>query len=421
MWIFYDFIFLVFAIIYLPIYLCKRKFHRGFGMRLGILPKNLALNRPVWIHAVSVGEMMAAKNLIQGLRAGYPGRQFFITTVTPTGNKIAAGTAGSSDCVSYLPLDLSFIVASVIERVKPSLFILMETEIWPNLITQLYKKGIPVILLNGRISDHSFRGYGLIKFLLRPLLKKISLFCVQTKVDAERFIRLGASEERIKISGNMKFDIADYGPGPTDILGDRLKLGLQDKEKLLIAASTHPGEEEIILDAYKRLSANSHCLRLLFAPRHPERAKEIEKVVSKLGFTAVFISVLSVQGCDEAKSPVFILDSIGQLMRYYSIADIVFVGGSLVRKGGHNILEPASLGRPVLFGPHMFNFRDISGLFLENNAAIMVCDPSELAGKLMALLNDFSQAQDLGRRAKALVLENRGATQRNLGFLQRYL
>lgn len=418
MFIIYDLVFLAFVLVYLPVYLLKGKFHRGFARRLGALPGDLALDKPVWIHAVSVGEVAAAGKLIQGLRQAYPEKKFFITTVTPTGNKVARGMIRPGDCLSYLPLDFSFIVRRVIERVKPGLFILMETELWPNLITRLDKKGIPIVILNGRISDRSCAGYGRIKFLLRPLLRRIRLFCVQTKSDAQRFIRLGAPEERVKVSGNMKFDIADFGLAAIDASGLRLKLGLRDNQKLLVAASTHPGEEGMLLEVYQKLLADFPGLRLLLAPRHPERAKEIEKIVLKAGLTPLCISGLSGQA---AGNEVFILDSIGELVGYYALADAVFVGGSLVKKGGHNILEPASLARPVVFGPHMFNFRDISGLFLENKAALMVSSPGQLKDELAGLLSNASRAKELGRRAEGLVSENRGATQRNLAFLEKYL
>ena len=269
MFIIYDLIFLVFALLWLPVYLCKRKFHQGFRMRLGILPEDLELNQPIWLHAVSVGEVMATRKVIAELRVTYPDKKFLVSTVTPTGNKIAKGIARPSDFVSYLPLDLSFIVRYVVDRIKPSLFVIMETEIWPNLISYLYRKNIPIILVNGRISNRSFGGYRIIKFLFKPLLNKINLFCVQTKVDAERFLRLGVPQEKIKITGNMKFDIADLKKDYTDY---RLKLGLDAQERLLVAGSTHPGEEEVILSIYKELLRDFPDLQLLIAPRHPERA-----------------------------------------------------------------------------------------------------------------------------------------------------
>lgn len=421
MFIVYDLIFLVFALIYLPVYLVKRKFHRGFKMRLGILPEGLELNRPIWIHAVSVGEVMAVKKLIAELRAAYPDKRIVISTVTPTGNKIAQSIAGDNDSVIYLPLDLSFIVRKVVEKINPSLFIMAETEIWPNLISYLARRKMPILLVNGRISERSFKGYLSIRFLIRPLLKKINLFCVQTKTDAQRLLRLGVLENRIKITGNMKFDIQNYADAKKDYPDYKLKLGLGPKEKFLVAGSTHPGEEEIILGAYKKLLGEFAQLRLLIAPRHPERAKEIEKIALKNGFSCVFISHLDLRPDTLTSKPIFILDTIGRLMDFYNIADIVFVGGSFIKKGGHNILEPASFGKPVIFGPHMFNFRDIASLFLENKASLLVRNKEELELNIRDLLNNTARASGLSQAAGALILQNQGATQRNLEYIRNYL
>lgn len=421
--IIYDLIFLVFALVYLPVYLFRRKFHPGFQMRLGILPSGLKLNEPIWIHAVSVGEVMAVKNLLRELKLAYPDKRFFISTVTPTGNKIARAIAKETDFVSYFPLDLSFIVRSVVDKIKPSLFIIMETEIWPNLISYLYQKDIPIVLVNGRLSDRSFKGYLSIKFLLKPILSKINLFCVQTRSDAERLLCLGVSADRIQITGNMKFDNADYSDKKIADSLDKYKtlLGLSKEEKLWVCGSTHPGEEEIILDVHKKLLGEFPQLKLLIAPRHPERAGQIEKIVSRLGFHTVFTSALPYKPCNCISKPIFILDVIGELVYFYNIASIVFVGGSLIKKGGHNILEPASLGKPVIIGPYMFNFRDITGLFLENKACILTHNREELLANIKDLLRNPDRSIELSLRAKAIILQNQGATARNLEYIKKYL
>ena len=436
MFIIYDLIFLIVVIIYFPVYLFRRKFHRGFISRLGILPKDLKLGRPIWIHAVSVGEVMAVRGLIGELTKNYPDNKIVISTVTSTGNKIAKGSARECDFVTYLPLDFSFIVRMVVGKIRPALFIIAETEIWPNLISCLYSKNIPIAVVNGRISDSSFRGYLMIKFLLKPILNRISLFCMQTERDAQRLIRLGVSGNKINVTGNMKFDARDYTDERiADYTDERMELGLKDKEKLLVAGSTHPGEEEIVLGVYKKLLAEFTYLRLLIAPRDPERAKEVEGIVIKYGFLVQRVSRLAGErvsgfaglpvsrlnrhtGTPAHRQTVFILDTVGHLVDYYAVSDLVFVGGSLIRKGGHNILEPASLGKPILFGPHMFNFRDIAELFLENQAAQSVRNRDELAQKLRDLLNDSSKALQFSRRAKGLIRENQGATQKNLGLIK---
>jgi len=420
MFIVYDLVFLIFALIYLPVYLFKGKIHRGFFMRLGVLPANLNLDRPIWIHAVSVGEAVSIKGLVGELRKTYPHKRLVISTVTATGNKIARGLIADGDLLTYLPLDFSFIVRKVIKKVNPSLFIIAETEIWPNLITCLHKQKIPIVTVNGRISDNSYSGYRAIRFLIRPILRKVSRFCVQSNTDALRLNDLGVAKENIQITGNVKFDISlnpEPGLGPR-VLAIRQKLWLGPDDKLWVCGSTHPGEEEIIIKAYKKLLFSFPKLKLLLAPRHPERSKDIGNLVSENSFMPVFISNISGACPTCINSPVFILDVMGELLDYYSAADIVFVGGSLVKTGGHNILEPASQKKPVFFGPHMFNFRDISRLFLENKAGIIVQNADELVVKIKEILGDYLLAKQLVERAYDLITNNKGATKRNIEVIK---
>lgn len=413
--IFYDLIYLAIGIIYLPVFLWRKKLHRHFSQRLGLLPAGLKVQASVWIHAVSVGEVISIRGLLEELKKAYPEKNFVISTVTPTGNRIARNITANRDLVIYLPLDLSFIVERVVSIIKPSLFILVETELWPNLIRSLYLRGVPIAIVNARISDASFKRYLCVRFLLKGMLGKISLFCAQTTRDAERLRRLGAPKNRIRITGNMKFDIsgaAALKKAPEDL---RLKLGINPKEKLFVAGSTHPQEEEAVLAAYEKLSGIFKDLRLLIAPRHPERALRVESLIRLKGFDAIRVSKLAEKpaaGID--KKPVFILDTVGELLYFYNIADIVFVGGSLIKKGGHNILEPAILGKPILFGPHMFNFRDIAALFLEQDAAVMVKDQEQLYLKVKDLLDNPSKAELLSQKAGGLLTANQGATAKNL-------
>ncbi len=419
MFIFYDLTFLVIAIIYFPVYLCRGKFHRGFLQRFGFLPEKPELGRPIWVHAVSVGEAMAVKSLVEELRGAYPGKRFVISTVTPTGNKIAKGIAKEGDLVTYLPLDFSLIVRHVLDKINPGLFVIAETEIWPNLIYALYKKNIPIIVVNARISDVSFWGYLSVKFLISGLLNKISLFCVQAERDRQRFVSLGVKDERVKVTGNMKFDAAGLLVSERNHTDYRTKLGLGSEEKLFICGSTHPGEEEIILNAYKSLCGEFPQLKLLIAPRHPIRAKEVEKIVANHGFRPLRISHLTGQTGKQAnRQTVFILDTIGQLTSYYGACDIAFVGGSLIKKGGHNILEPAARALPIIFGPHMFNFRDISEMFLKNEAAILARNQEELKSGVKHLLDEPARAQKLGNSARELIARSRGATRANIDCIK---
>jgi 3-deoxy-D-manno-octulosonic-acid transferase len=419
MFIIYDLIYLLLMVIYLPRYLLRRKFQRGFLSRLGFLPRDLKLKNPIWVHAVSVGEVMAVEGLLEELRVIYPDTQFVISTVTSTGNKLAKNIAKVNDFVTYLPLDFSFIVKRVLNRIRPGIFIIAETEIWPNLISILYKKKIPVVIVNGRISDKSFKGYLWIKFLLGPILNKINLFCVQTKRDQERLNSLGVIPDKIEVTGNMKFDVKDYADLKKDYLDYRRKLNLTIADKLWVAGSTHPQEEEIILRAYKKLLSEFATLRLMLAPRHPERVFEIEDLIKKFGFSPFRITLLNSRTQEFVNlRTVFILDTIGQLLSFYNIAEIVFVGGSLIKRGGHNILEPAILGKPIVFGPYMFNFQEIMDLFLKNNAAILVHNEAELIQKIQELLRNPQNKERLGGIAKQLVLKNQGATQKNARLIK---
>ncbi|MFH0826382.1 MAG: 3-deoxy-D-manno-octulosonic acid transferase [Candidatus Omnitrophota bacterium] len=420
MFIVYDLIFLLVGIFFLPVYFFRRKFHSGFLARLGFLPKESRFDRPIWIHAVSVGEVNAISALLQELRKANPGKQIVISTVTATGNRMAQAIAQGKDFVTYLPLDLGFAVKSAIDRINPSLFIIVETEIWPNLLTYLHRKRIPVITVNGRISDRSFKGYLSLKFLLKPILAKVALFCMQSELDAKRLKRLGVSQEKIQVTGNMKFD-AKIELEKKEKKDTQAELGLGPKDKLLVAGSTHRGEEEIVLAAYRQLLREFPHLKLLIAPRHIERSQDIEKIVSRFGFHGIFVSSRPRECHSCAVTPVFILDKLGELISFYSIADIVFVGGSLIKKGGHNILEPAFLSKPILFGPHMFNFRDIEDLFLADQAALMVQDEEELRAHVARLLNEPFLATELSQRGQRIIAGNRGATLKNLQFIKKLL
>ncbi|MFA5410569.1 MAG: 3-deoxy-D-manno-octulosonic acid transferase [Candidatus Omnitrophota bacterium] len=418
MFIIYDLIFLIFTLVYFPVYLFKRKFHKGFLARLGFLPKGLNLGNPVWIHAVSVGEAKAVRNLLSGLKSEFPKKKFVISTVTATGNKVVQSFAGENDFVTYLPLDFSFIVKAVIEKINPALFILAETEIWPNLLTCLKQRNIPVVVVNARISQRSFKGYAAIKFLIGKTLNKVSLFCAQTEGDKEKLILLGAKKDKVKVTGNLKFDLQKDLAEPEKAKA-RLKedLRLSPEDKIFVAGSTHAPEEAIIIKVYRELLKEFKDLKLIVAPRHPERAKEVAGIASRFGFRPVFISQ-DRPGCAGCiPFPVFIVDVIGRLMDFYAIADIVFVGGSLIKKGGQNILEPATLAKPIIFGPHMFNFNDIAELYLRGHASILARSEDELLNAVKYLLAKPKDAEALGKKARELILDNQGATRRTLSLI----
>jgi len=420
-WLF-DFVFIVFIIFSLPVYLIRRKFHRGILLRLGILPKELKYKlgekRHIWVHAVSVGEVNVVSALVEKLHRHFPGLPLVISTVTPAGNQLAKSIAGNNDPVIYLPLDLSFITEKMVRVVKPSLFITTETELWPNLISSLKRQKVPVVLINGRISLGSFRGYRLVRPFIRKILSSIKLFCMQSQSDAQKIIYLGADKNLVRVTGNMKFDLnlsasENSSPG----IYSHLKSILGQANQLIIAGSTHKGEEEIIIRVYQKLLRQFGHLKLLIAPRHIERVFEVERAAKGFGFDTLRLS-----GLESAESAVsnriLILDVIGQLKRLYELATVVFVGGSLIKKGGHNIIEPALFGKPVIVGPYMFNFKDITRAFLENNAIIRVSDEVELSEEIRILLLSNSKREALGQRCQDTIKQNRGATEITFRLIQ---
>lgn len=414
----YDIGFFIFSIFYLPALIFKGKLHGDFRERFGLYDKSkresLAAGQgTIWVQAVSVGEVALCKSLIPALKEKFPGLQIVLSTITKTGNALAKKLFSKDAVVVYFPLDFSFAVNKCIRLFNPKIYIMIETEIWPNLLNALSGKGARSILINGRISDRSFGKYKLVRRFLRPTLEKINSFCMQSELDAERIKFLGAPAQKVNVTGNMKFDAVVAADAEiTQSL--RSLLGLESCEELMVAGSTHRGEEELMISVFKELARSNPKLNLLIAPRHIERSGEVEALARSKGFAAVRVSTLFFPPPSASGPRVFILDTIGQLKDVYLIGTIVFVGGSFVKHGGQNPIEPAVLGRPVIFGPHMFNFRDIARILLDNAAAIQVFDNEELLDRVRFLLSDKEKAAALGRNAKQTVLDNCGATARNL-------
>lgn len=403
MLILYDIAFLVFSLFYLPYFLLKGKFHRDIWQRFGFFNQTInyelsTIDYPIWLHAVSVGEVATLKVFWKKLRQEFPAKRIIISTVTKTGNELAKRFADKNELVFYLPLDISFVINRILRKIKPSVLIIAETEIWPNLINACYKKGIPIILVNGRISNRAFPRYRLVKVVLKRILKKINFICTRSNEDRKRFISLGAPSGDVKVAGNMKYDVKDAVAKQSNL---RLKLGLRGKEKIFVAGSTHKGEEEIILEVFKKLIKDFKNLYLIIAPRHIERAAEVKGLAKDL--------------------PVTVVDKIGVLQDIYSVSDIVFVGGSLVPHGGHNIIEPAVFGKPILFGPHMFNFQDEANEFLRGGAAIMVKSQEELELNSRRLLGNEKERIELGNNARFVVSKNEGAVENCLYEVKRIL
>ncbi len=378
-------------------------YRRRWKERFGFPDKITSHDKVIWLHAVSVGEVQASRPLVNGLLDEYPDYKILITTMTPTGADSVKQYFGESVKHLYLPYDLPVSVKHFISVIDPSILIVMETELWPNLFHYCQVKNIPVIVVNARMSEKSAKGYRRFPSFTRSTLENISLVIAQGKKDAERMIALGADEDKVVVTGNLKFDI--HLPHSVTEQAQALRRYLSVNRPVWIAASTHEGEEKIILDAFdKVLQKHSQCL-LVIVPRHPERSAVVRELCVKRNLEV--LSKSDNKECDEDVK-IFILDTLGELPMYYAAADVAFVGGSLTETGGHNMLEPACLGLPVIMGPHIFNFQDISQLLLDEGAAWKVANMDELSARVSSLLGDANLRHSTGERGRSIVLKNRG-------------
>lgn len=387
-----------------------RRYFPTLKDRLGFLSIPV-LQRSIWIHAVSVGEVKAVQKLVEQLRPARPGNPIVLSTVTPAGQELAKSIPGLADHVFYFPLDLPGAVRRTLERVNPELVLVAETEIWPNFLQECRRRSIPVVMVNGRISDRSYPRYRAIRRWLAPVLDNYSVLGVQTEQDRRRIEAIGATSKKVTVFGNLKYDAAPAKPLPDD-----LAALLERDAPLWIAASTMPGEDELVLSAFAELRRQHPRLRLLIAPRHPERFNAVEQMVRAKGFNCMRRSRIAQEPANG--EDVVLLDSIGELAATFACATAVFMGGTLVPRGGHNILEPAAFSKPIVFGPHMENFREIRDLFVEAGAAIEISDAAGLAPAIAKLLSEPASAADLGARARGVVDRNHGATERVLAYLQ---
>jgi 3-deoxy-D-manno-octulosonic-acid transferase len=405
---------------YLPILAFKRLrpdgYGRSLGQRLGRFGEGLPREPRCWIHAVSVGEAATAVPLVEAITRRWPQLGIVMTTVTPTGARIVADRLAGRAVHRYFPIDLPGPVRRALDAVNPRFFLCMETELWPNLLRGLAARGVPSMIANGRISDRSFRRYRLVRFFTARMLAHVRVLAMQSEEDARRIIALGARPERVVVTGNIKNDLIPP-EGGGEALWQRL-LGLDDGEPVWVAGSTHRGEEAIVLDVYLRLRARVPTLALVLAPRHPERVAEVERLVRERGLQPVRRSGLPKS---QARGAVIIVDTVGELAQIYRVASVVFVGGSLAPTGGHNMLEPALLRKPVLFGPHTTNFRESAELLLEAGGALLVRDGAELDAHMGALLVDAERRRLMGDAAFKAVAGRRGAITHTLELVERYL
>jgi 3-deoxy-D-manno-octulosonic-acid transferase len=394
------------------------KYVGSVRQRLGYLPVsfNLDGDESIWVHAVSVGEVLATRSLLADLRQRYPRLRIFLSTTTLAGQQLARRSVTDVDAVFYFPFDWGSSVRRTLDRVRPRLFVMIETEIWPNLLRECRRRQIATVLVNGRISYRSFPRYQLIRPFFRRVLADVDRFCVQGDEAARRLISLGADPARITITGSLKFDALEGMPTPGRGRERVLRFfRMSANRSVLVAGSTLKGEEEAVVRAFNRLRTAGSNPLLVMAARHPERFAEVERLCRQEGLSTVRRTELPIDA--EPRADAVVLDTIGELAEVYQIATIVFVGGSLVRAGGHNILEPAVFGKPIVFGPHMENFAEIADTFLANDAAVQVRSDRELESAVVGLMGDPVRRARLGAAARALVDANRGAKDKTLAVI----
>ncbi len=390
----------------------NREYWRRWGERFGRF-SSPEMNSPIWIHAVSVGEVRAAQPLVREIKQRWPAIPLLVTTTTPTGSEQVKALFGESVLHTYLPYDLPGPVKRFLDGAQPRLALIMETELWPNLFHGCASRKIPIIIANARLSARSLRGYRRVSSLIRETLRSIYLVAAQGEQDAERFRQLGMEADRIRVTGSMKFD----QPLPEGLQkhAGELRRRLGEKRMLWIAASTHQGEEEQILDAFRQVRREHPDCLLMLVPRHPERFGRVAELCSRAGFRVVRRS--SGRPCDQDVD-IFLGDTMGELMLFYAASDVAFVGGSLVPTGGHNMLEPAALGKPVIAGPHLFNFTEIAAAMERAGALCRVADGAELAEVTSRLLSSPEERAGMGEAGRRLVQQNRGALQRVLDLVR---
>jgi 3-deoxy-D-manno-octulosonic-acid transferase len=425
----YSILFSLGLVVMAPYYLWRhrgRKELAGWRERLGLLPSAFRQDAPgaIWVHAVSVGETLAVAGLVKELQRRYPDRKIFLSSVTAAGREAGAmklpGVAGQF----YLPFDWKWAVRRVVQQIRPSILLIVETELWPNLLKAVRESGCQTILVNARVSDRSFPGYRLGRLFMRRVLEDITRICTQTATDAERFQELGARPERVVATGNLKFDgrapeFGSFGIRIRDVLAG------ENRSPVFVAGSTMRGEEPLVLQAWQRIRQKHPRATTILAPRHPARFDEVAEMLQAQQLNCIRRTSLS-EDTDEmrrqvSQAEILLLDTIGELAEMVGVADIVFVGGSLVPTGGHNIVEPAFWGKPILFGPHMHNFRDVASLFLRAGAAVQVADADGLADAVLRLLDRPADARLMGERAKSVINEQAGAATRILNQMEEWL
>jgi len=437
MWhLLYNVVLLIASPVIIAVLLAKQRCRRGLLQRLG-LGKTLSgqfgtsvpsrrpdeRDRPViWVHAVSLGEVVAVTPLVNELHRRHPECRLVVSTVTETGREAVEQRLAGVAEHCYAPLDFPWVVSRFIERLQPRLYLFVETELWPNLLWQLRRRGVPTALVNGRLSTRSFarQQWAPVRSFYRTMLQTLSLCLMQSERDVDRIIALGAEASRVRRTGNIKFD--QPMPPATEGEPTRARLGLQDTEQLFVAGSTHPGEEEALVECYRALVTRCPLAVLLLAPRHIERAESVETMIRARGFAVQRRSTIGQAGAVRYAGPrVVVLDSRGELAAIYREAVVAFVGGTLVPVGGHNLLEPAQWAKPVLFGPYTDHCAEIADLLIEAGGARRVLQAEDLTRQVVVLFSDEEERKRMGRLAREVVEQNQGALQQTLEAIDKLL
>lgn len=420
----YNLLMIVGVIVFSPLIFVKviltPKYRRRFAARLGLGPALAAgAERPagprIWMHALSVGEAASARMLVRELRRAHPEATLFFSASTAAGEDFARVSLGDDvDGVVPFPYDLLWSVRRVVSRLRPDLFVLVETDFWPNALAELGRRGVPCLLVNGRISERSFCGYRRLRWFFLPLFRSFRYLAMQTEQDAGRMRELGVEAERLPVLGNLKYDTAQPGGATGRVTQEAL--GIPAGARIWVAGSTHPGEEELLFQSLARLVPSFPDLVLVVAPRDIGRGSELRGLAARHGFAAV---------CRSEPGPVvagvLILDSLGELASLYAISELAFVGGSLVPEGGHNPLEPAVYSKPVIFGPHMEDFAEISRDLLAAGAAIQVRHGEDIFAVVSRLLTDGAARKRMGDSGKSMLAARQGVTARHLALIAKVL
>lgn len=420
----------VFVLVVLPYFtyraITEDGFRKRFKQSMGFLPTGelveVSEKNCIWIHGASIGEIVATSPLVKEIRRAYPNTPILVSAVTTGGYSMAKQIIPEATAIIYFPLDICFITDWVVEVIKPRVFMPVETELWPNFLRSINKKDIPVMMVNGRISDKSVKSYKYLFGILRDMMESVDKFCMQSKLDAEYILRLGAEKERVVITGNTKFDQTYAEVTQADRWQFLEDMALKECYPIIVAGSTHAGEETLLLNSFKAVLEKFPQAKLIIAPRKPVRVPEVAGLAEKSGFSVGYRkALLEADPKDRQQHEVVLIDTIGELGRIYAIGDVVYVGGSMITHGGHNVLEPAAHAKPIIVGPHMFNFKDSYALLKQHNACRTITNGKELTEALLTILSDDDLRRSMGAGSLEVITGNRGAAKRSIDYLKALL